>query len=382
MIERLRKREKVQLFFNAIAMIDETTGYASASSFNGLFRVNFLTGASEYVDMFPDEGMWLMYLHFRAEYCNKRIFFFPQKGKHISVYDLLTESFTLLDLPETDYPYYSKSMKIAYSFVYQNSVFAIGASYPAVIEIDPETMEMKTYPYECNGKRILFRAGGTFCNGCLYVPSLISNLVLCFGMQRKTVALLDLPDEYPGAWSVASDGRRLWFAPRYNGQNIICFDIVRNKVDQIKNYPKDLQYGDDAFLRCLYKNRYIWMFPEKANMALKINPDTFVVEEVREITRLTEGETFGVWFVTDHYLYGCRKKIEASWIDEEENVCFKLDLDTLESTSFCFYIAFGHEIMIRDIFNGYRNRGHSVFREGHPFSLRELIMMVGIEGDR
>jgi len=376
-MEELAEKKYIRLFFVAVAMLDQNIGYASAYNFNGLFKIDLVTGACEYLAMFPGEKPDAIDLHFCIELYENKLFCFPQRGKYISVYDLEKEQFTLLDLPETKYPYYFKRCKIACSFVHENRIYAVGASYPAVLEIDPDTVEMKQYPFPCGEKRVLFRAGGTFYDGSFYVPSIVSNYVLRFGLEEKIVELLELPEDFPGAWGMASDGSRLWIAPRYQGQKIVCLVPGQGKMMKIKALPEELNYGDSAFLMCFYRGGFIWMYPERAKMVLKIDPKTNQVQEVKKLKRLEEGETYGCWFMGEQYLFGARKPVASDWMDEKESFCFRLDLDTWESLPFTFYFASGESRRIQDWLQ-YGTTVPAIYREDQPFSLREYISFVNL----
>lgn len=372
----LLEKEKIQLFFNAAAMVDDTTGYASAYNFNGLFKVNIQSGECEYLTMFPDEALETVSLHLSAVYSCNKVFFFPQRGKYISVYFILSGEIQNIELPETDYTYYSCRMKFAQSFLFRDIVYAVGASYPAVIKIDPRNLEVEIYPFNFGEKKLLFRAGGVLCDRSFYIPSMISNHLLQFRLDQNESSLIEMPAGFQGAWSAACDGQRIWLAPRYHDDPIVYYDISRQETGTVNCFPKGYRGDDGLFLRCIYRNGFIWMYPEKANMGFKIDPDTFEAAEIKELDRLEEDETYGCWFIEGRYLYGIRKKKDAEWTEESTNENFVINLDTWEKKPFSFYFCRGFEKRLEDMAAAYKICPQKYCLEGKIVTLEELLMLI------
>lgn len=222
----------------------------------------------------------------------------------------------------------------------------------------------------------MFRAGGVFCDGSFYVPSVVSNVLLRFRLEEKEISLLEMPIGYHGAWSAACDGKRVWLAPRHHKESIVYYDISCQTTGMLDYFPEGFTGEDDLFLRCIYRNGFIWMYPEKANMGVKINPDTFEVTEMKELDRLKEDETYGCWFIEGRYLYGIRKKRDIEWIKEAGNENFKLNLDTWKKQKFCFYFCKGFEKRLEDIADIYKNRMKRHRFEGKNVTLEEFLMLV------
>ncbi len=373
---RLTGKEKIQLFFNAVAMVDDKIGYASAYNLNGLFKINTESGKCEYLTRFPDEALKTKNLHFCAEYSCGKVFFFPQIGKYISVYHILSGEIQTIELPQTEYAYYSQRMKFAQSFLFQDKIYAVGASYPAIIEIAPWNLELKIYPLDFGERKILFRAGGTLYDRSFYIPSVTSNILLQFCMEDKKSFLIEMPEGYQGAWSAACDGKRVWLAPRYHDDPIVYYDILRRETGTIDRFPEGFTGGDDLFLRCIYRNGFIWMYPEKANMGFKINPDSFDLEEIKEINRLEEDETYGCWFIEGRYLYGIKKKKDADWIDENDNENFIVNLDTWETKPFSFCFCGGVDKRRKDMADEYKAQMQINRFEGKILTLEELLFLI------
>ena len=370
------KKEKFKLYFNAVAVSENGEGYASAIEFNGLFHLDMATGRCRYIGMFPDEDPNKQYMHLTAQYCNGNVFFFPQRGEYIFVYNIERKSFDKINLPETTYSKYFKHIKLAQSFVYKEKVYVIGATYPAVIEIDSQSLETNFFPINVENETIMFRAGGIKLGEQALVPSLNSNIVLQFNFETKDLNLLRLKGQYRGSWSMTYDEKYFWFTPRYENDPIVRWDMEKNEVVEIEEFPKGYIGSDISYIRCFYQDKYVWMYPENANMILKINPHTMEVMEHDQIKDIKASESMGCFFIHDNIIYGKKKNREASWLEKKEAEDFRLDLISWEKTSFYFYFAEGSEEYIQDYYSTIKNRNKGCLNENESFMLKDFLSIV------
>ena len=102
----------------------------------------------------------------------------------------------------------------------------------------------------------------------LYVSFCNAHAVLEFHLEDEKSILHDVGNQ--GYSSIVSDGRRFWMAPWRRG-GIVAWDSIMDEVVEYRDFPGGFLQG--SFIGSYYEEGYVWMFPESANMVLKVNTD-------------------------------------------------------------------------------------------------------------
>lgn len=376
MFEEIISR-KYKLYFNDIAVLpNKELGYASAIEFNGLFEVQIKTGECRYLMSFPGEPVSNKNIHFGAVYCDSKVFFFPQVGRFISIYDLNRREITQIDIPSCESSYYYDHIKIGQAFSYGQKIYAIGASYPYVIVIDSNTLATRFIPMNIGKNRIMFRAGGCFANDSFFIPSTVSGIVLSINLIEDKLNIYSLGEKSQGAWSMAFDGKDFWIAPYNQQKTVRKWNPQTGIICEYENFPLGYKSGREAFLRCGFLNETIWMWPLEANMFIGINPDSGEMNELSCDIKFTDKSIqTGCYFESNHCLYVKQKTKESEWYGQEGKD-YIINLETLEIDEKSFVFAYGIETFLNNIYMKNEEKLRCGIQENHYFSLYDYIVLL------
>ncbi len=337
-----------RLYFNDLAILPhKKIAYGSSGGFNGLFEIVLETGKCKYIGMFPNEEFSQEYIHLAAVYCQQKAFFFPQRGKYISVYDIDKQKVIQIDFRECEYPHYSRNYKIGQVFAYDDKVFAVGATYPYVLIIDADTLETRFIPIETEERPIFFRTGGCQINGHYYIPSLKGGIILEIDPATESVKSHFWGTEEDGAWSMAFDGEEFWLTPHAEGEGFRVWEPGKGIIQEIADFPEGYQAGKVPYVHCFCVGKNILCPPFDANMMITLNIEEKKIEKVEQSLYLG-GKISGISFRIDSFVFFKLRLGEESWYAQTGRD-FVVDMRTMEQIDYSFVFHENREQFSQDV---------------------------------
>lgn len=143
------KGKRLEDYFRELVSMDvqdkDGDMWFAASNRNGIYRVN--TENYEIVEKhrFEGEENSEFMLYHDMEIYGNRIFFAPHKAEKIAVYDVDSHEETYISLKPIEGKYrnsYLPTQKFASTFQDERYVYMLGYTYPAIIKMDAETLEI------------------------------------------------------------------------------------------------------------------------------------------------------------------------------------------------------------------------------------------------
>lgn len=371
------RNDEYKLYFNDLAVLpDKKIAYGSSAGFNGLFEIELDSGKCKYIGLFPNEELSQEYIHLSAVYCQRKAFFFPQRGNFISVYDIDNRNITQINFKECDYPHYSKQLKTGQVFAYKNKVFAVGATYPYVLVINADTLETNYIPIETDGRPIFFRTGGCQAEGRRYIPSFKGGIILEIDPADESVKSHFWGTKEDGAWSMAFVGERFWLTPHADGEGFREWKPGRGIVQKIEDFPKDYHAGKLPYAYCFCVDKEILYPPFDANMMIKLCTEEKKIKKIEQSV-FQGGKISGIYFRKDSYVFVKIRDEEESWYAQNGKDYF-IDMRTMEQTEYDFVLCENREKFLRDIFDEFKNTPFwsSVMKENNKFGLAQFLKII------
>ncbi|MDR2133398.1 MAG: hypothetical protein LBP30_08705, partial [Clostridiales Family XIII bacterium] len=264
---------------------------------NALFRMDKNTWKPEYMGGFPGENLgrvWRLYSSVTAY--GDRLIFAPGSAKEIAEYDKRTGEFRKIPLPPppaTHKKTHEKGLHTPYfAFVasvrYQSGIFFIPGSFPAIVRYDADTGAFDCFEDWIEPLSALSDYGFTpkpvgyfWRNGCVVgtsamVASPKGNAVLEFDMENCASTVHEVGSARCKYMGICFDGETCWLAPRHDGP-IVRWNPKTMECKEYDDFPSNGERANFSFAGCAYADGFVWMLPNLANTALKINP---VSEEI------------------------------------------------------------------------------------------------------
>lgn len=366
-----------RLYFNDLAVSpNKKIAYGSSAGFNSLFEIALDSGKCKYIGLFPNEEFAQEYIHLSAVYCQQKAFFFPQRGKYISVYDIDHQNISQIDFEECDDPHYSKNFKIGQVFVHNNKVFAVGATYPYVIVINADTLETRFIPIETDNRPIFFRTGGCQVRGRYYIPSLKGGIILEIDPATEYIKTHFWGMEEDGAWSMVFDREQFWLAPHADGEGFRVWEPGNGVVEEIADFPEGYQAGKLPYVHCFCTDKELLCPPFDANMMVALDTKEKKIKKIEQ--RIFQGgKISGIYFRIESYVFSKIRIGEESWYGQTGKVFF-LDLRTMKQTEYNFIFSENREQFLHDIVARIRKSSlwNRVMMENEKFSLGEFLKVL------
>lgn len=302
MVQKIMK-EKSVVEFEAIALTEDGTGYASAFEFNGLYEVNLKKQKCRYMILFPNENVNGKRLYGSALYFNSKIYFIPMSGEYISIYDIDKETIEQLSipLPLAEYSFYRKAFKFVGVASWEENIFIIPFTYPGILKLDSKTNKITVFCQWIPKEGYFFRGGLCVDENRIYVPSGNNNVILEFNMETEVGTIHRIGQYNNGAMCMYKYGEDYWIAPRQPG-SIVVWNPTCNSVSEIMDYPTGFQTGKIVFSKIISFKNNLFFIPASANsvLAAKIASRELVMESR---WKPKKGSMVMCMFETDKYCY-------------------------------------------------------------------------------
>lgn len=328
--------KKIILEFEAIARVDNEYAFGSSSTFNGLFQINMNTGECSYLCLFPDEKIFARRLHAKAFLYKNKVFFVPCAANNISVYDIEENHITTIKIKDADnkkYPWYLKNNKFNDGILYQDNLFLLGSTYPAIVKLDLRTNLLEYHTQWIKGE-FAFRKSPAIVGNKFYIPSIKGNEVLSFDMETGKAEIDYVGENNNGSWGICKIQDDLWLSPQEPGA-IVRWNISTGSIKEYMNYPEGFDSGGFAYTKIYEANGKVGLLPAYANMMLFVDKKTGQISK-NDILKKTKGEITYYLFDDGSYTYIKNVRDGSAayyWLNTLENkiipFCFSF-MDNLE----------------------------------------------------
>ncbi|MCL2218300.1 MAG: glycosyltransferase [Chitinispirillia bacterium] len=252
----------------------------TAQNFNALFKMNKQTWAAEYMGSFPDEKNRPELYGGFAEH-NGKLYYSPRRANEIAVYDMKSGVFEKIGFTEPEVEdkngYYAKP-KFTAAIKYKTHIFFIGCAYPAIMRLDTESGALDYFTdwveplKELSANDGFHLVGGPVFENKVMLMSLSANAVVVFDMETCVSEVCGLGNRGRRNWGICFDGENCWLPPRFDGP-IVKWNPVTREYKEYNNYPAGFkcEQGKPGIGAANIWGGYLWIFPNNANMALKVD---------------------------------------------------------------------------------------------------------------
>lgn len=355
-----------ELFFEAIAKINEETAYAVSTDFNALFRVNLITKNCSYVGIIPEEKIKSSRLYTKAIYVNGKIYFIPLAAEEIAVYKINENSIYKLPVNSSDdsiHIGYRPNRKFSGATMYHDFVFLSPCTYPGVVRINTITDQISYYDQWIGANQYIFRKSLEVVQDSFYVPSTINNLVLKFDMNTCKGHLYQVGKHNAGCWSMCQVGNNFWLAPQKQGP-IICWNPLSGSCSEYNNYPDGFQGNGFLFTKIYLAGKKLCLVPALANMGISFSIEDCTMEK-SGIADFQNHNAVTLMFELDDYLY-------LKITDDTKSRLIKCKKGDNFTETISFLFTKGSETYCED-FEKCRLKEKKIIRESDCFGLEKYI---------
>lgn len=208
---------------------------------NKLYLYDMTAKTTSLFYVFEEEKQGRERLFSRIEKRDNFLFCIPFSADALYIIDIITKVVKrkeIVPFESSKYEDYISESKFASSAWYQDSLFLIGAAYPAIVQYDTIT-DTITYHAEWfdeirkkfkTGKDFIFRKSCVVGN-CIFVPCCRSNCVMEFDMKTKEYKIHELDTDVNGFTAICSNKDKFWLIPR-KGTKVVCWDVADQTVEE------------------------------------------------------------------------------------------------------------------------------------------------------
>lgn len=330
--------------------------YCTAKYFNFIFSLNTDNGKVEILSIIPDTS-------YKGEEFSGCITFFEDElyigtiiSNNIWIFNIKTKNWNKIKLKEI--PHIGTG-SLLQAFVYNEHVYMIGGSYPAIIIIDSKTKQIEYIEKPFKDKNdnditdAFFRAQHVLIDDTIYIPCCFDNTVLKMNLcttEYEWIRVGESCNRYSGI--TFADGF-FWLAPRHNsnvvrwdgGQNIYEFGLSE-RYDVSVYFGGCCRSGDEI---------YFWNI---------VNGETFSVD-INEKTRKE-----------NKHKYVLIKEFDNLTVFQKMDGIFEIYVKDCLDISFNLNINFNvinKKYIDNDLSLKCKNK---IYAEGEPFSLGAFLEII------
>lgn len=164
--------------------------YFSCAEFNGLYKKNIISGAVDFLNLFPDGSNNAKMIHRKIYGRNNRVFFFPFYGQAISVYDIDEERIEYIDINR------KTISAIIDAHVVDNKCFIISANSDCGIKhLDINNLQIEQFKIFENEKFDIDFYGSVLVKDKIFIGARGTNRLYIYGVFDKSIERVDLSED-------------------------------------------------------------------------------------------------------------------------------------------------------------------------------------------
>lgn len=317
------------LGFNCIIKMNEEL-YFSSFRGNGLFRYD--GKVVECVACFEEKGIKLF--SGIELYCSK-LYFTPFTASKIYIYDLNDRKINSISYEGQGFE------DFAFSVLYGHYIYMFPSHYPGILKLSLDTLDMekiddwigedfKRYQLE---QDVFFKGEYVQRDDAVYIPFYNACAVLEFNLNDNKSIIHGVGSQ--GYETIADDGKAFWMMSRKD-RMIVCWNPCTDKITQYSKFPMSYNWG--TFVGSLSRNGYVWIFPERANMVLKVETLSGEITEEKLFSKVCKHKwiSYSLWgtafiFVARNMeqvllCSGKSSQVIVFYVDRNQLKCSRLNL--------------------------------------------------------
>jgi hypothetical protein len=263
----------------------------SAIDHNGLYRMDINLKNIEYMGSFPREPQEGMRLFFACTKSDNNLIFAPFNADNIAIYDIKTGGFSSVSTRERVNPE-DKVEKYNGIVSYKDKIFMLPCYYPSIDSYSVDKQALKTgYSWMGESSKqykaisdLYYRRYLISEERYLIIPLCNMNAVLQYDMEEEKSLIFEVGESGYSYSGICYDGRYYWLSPRHDTP-IVRWDKLNKNYTIYDKFPEEYENEKYSFIDSIYCAGYVWMFPLRSNMVLKINPNTGDIDCVSAFNR-------------------------------------------------------------------------------------------------
>lgn len=277
---------------------------------NGICEIDKNTRTARICKIFDEEPLDGELLYSYVEKVEQYLIFSPCKAEKIAIYNLENDSMTYISLEKVEYQCKQSQGEIKFwnIFRHRSNVYLFGYSYPAIIKICMDSMQV-TYitdwveeveSYMENGD-----TGGYFADGYVNVDDVVLLSVSCMmavlELNLKTgstrIVKLDVPMEGIGGISSA-DGETVWMVGKRRKTNKACCWNIRTGRIKVYSFLDENEDIFDPFFAPICTVSKVYFMPISASGIYEIDIDSGEIKKNKTLELLLKraGNDSGLWW--------------------------------------------------------------------------------------
>ncbi|MDL2279612.1 hypothetical protein LJC15_02985 [Desulfovibrio sp. OttesenSCG-928-G11] len=267
-----------------------------------------ITCAGHFSDEAADNPMLL----YRAMApCGDKLLLAPAAAENFAIFDPASGQTRTLPLKAPSKPLHYRHAKFWSACVYHDQAFFVGCYYPALVRYDGANCKLDyfddwaQYLHKNLRDRIVpFFYDAVRVGGKLFAPAACANAVLEFDLESCLSRLHEVGAKNMSYSGICHDGVNLWLSPLDFGP-VVQWRPGSSTWVEHGAYPENMRGARQLFAGISHACGQVWLLPRFANLAVKINTASGVMEEVEALR--PKGGTNNVAYtfqrVVDNKLY-------------------------------------------------------------------------------
>lgn len=267
---------------------------------NGICEIDVETRSARICKVFEGESLLKEYLYCHVEKVNSYLIFSPNKAERIAIYDIECDSVQYLPLNalEKECKESQEEAKFWNILRHESDVYLLGYSYPAIIKLNVEDMELTyiTDWVEEVEKNIAmgdicgyFSDGHVICDEKALIPVGCMNAVLELDFETDRTRLIKLDVSMKGIGGLSSiDRENVWMVGRGGRTNYVaCWNRLTDEIKEL--FLEDI--GEDLlapFYAPFCTKSKIFLMPFSAFYSYEIDLNTWKAKRSRMLERTVQ----------------------------------------------------------------------------------------------
>lgn len=328
---------------------DEDGLWLSMVDRNGICKIDRASGNTTMVLQFPNHEITERNLYSYLLYKDKKVICTPHLAREVAVYDLEKEHLDMIPLKYPDSIFegeYSESNKFIDGLLYGNSVYMFGYSYPAIVKMDIDTMEltyladwMGYYPYTKKNSEFLAE-GHAQIGSDVYLAMKNTNMLV----------RLDLKTDMTEVFPIECGVKKIMYVAAYQ-DNIFLLSWDECSIDVVSWNPSTggikeycVETSKNKKISAVYwmpivVDNWIYLFPLFGDEIYTINLSTGEYSENKEIKKIV-AEAKKVSLLQYYTILSARNVSGRIVFQTGSDCCFhEFDPTTGEINSYSYLIA-------------------------------------------
>lgn len=257
---------------------------------NALFRMDMTDNTVTFEGWIPDAAAFDLNDYTAITVCGDTLILTPGKGRNIIKYNMKSKQFEQV-------PYlYTKHNKFLSAYTHKGSVYMMPCWHFATVSYDMENNKLTEDGRLCSNllkyraeNDIYFGKGGIVQDGWLILAG-VGNVIVKYHLDSCRFTCCSVGNQTNRYMCIAYDGNCYWLFPGKG--NIVKWNEQTGTAEELDAYPEGFQIGAGlGFMHAAVYGKYIFVFPYSANMVLKIDTDTNLIEP---FIVFDEGKQYGM----------------------------------------------------------------------------------------